>query len=226
LPAVEVNVSKEQLQAIFTKGLASIFKLMPRNFASTDAAFCVLPEEFYSWSGKPKPAILIPDSPAKESSKQPVKRSQPALPCSSLPTATKKRKEDDDDDNKDKDSDRQSMVEPSTPVSRVLRFTQKRYFLLVSFLNTYLFSNFVFSSQKSSTSIPSSQTKTSRTKKSMLTASQQAQVRAEVKRFLDLEVSVAQDCASSSNESFDFDSEQPQRNYDYNSQQCKSFDVC
>jgi hypothetical protein len=138
-----------------------------------------------------------------------VKRSQPASPCSPPPTATKKCKEDDDNDNKDKDSDRQSTVEPSTPVSRVLRSTQKRYFLLVSFLNTYLFSNFVLSSQKSSTTTPSSQTKTSGTKKSMLTASQQVQVRAEVKRFLDLEASVAQDCASSSDESFDFDSEQP-----------------
>jgi hypothetical protein len=117
LPAVEVNVLKEQLQAISTKGLASIFKLMPRNFASTDAAFRVLPEEFYPWSGKPKPAILILDSPAKEGPKQPVKRSQPASPCSPPPTATKKRKEDDDDDNKDKDSDRQSTVEPSTPVN-------------------------------------------------------------------------------------------------------------
>jgi hypothetical protein len=221
-----VNVSKEQLQAISTKDLASIFKLMPRNFTSTDAAFCILPEEFYPWSGKPKPAILIPDSPAKEGFKQPVKRLQPASPCSPPPTATKKSKEDDDNDNKDKDSDRQSTVEPSTPVSRVLHSTQKRYFLLVSFLNTYLFSNFVLSSQKSSTPTPSSQTKTSRTKKSMLTASQQAQVRAEVKRFLDLKVSVAQDCASSSDELFDFDSEQSQGDYDYDSQQYKSFDVC
>jgi hypothetical protein len=191
LPAVEVNVSKEQLQAIFTKGLASIFKLMPRNFASIDAAFCVLLEEFYLWSGKPKPAILILDSPAKEGPKQPVKRLQPVSSCSPPSTATKKHKEDDDDDNKDKDSDRQSTVEPSTPVSRVLCSTQKRYFLLVSFLNTYLFSYFVLSSQKSSTTTPSLQTKTSGTKKSMLTASQQAQVRAEVKRFLDLEASVA-----------------------------------
>jgi hypothetical protein len=47
-----------------------------------------------------------------------------------------------------------------------------------------------------------------------------------VKRFLDLEASVAQDCASSSDESFDFNSEQPQGDYDYDSQQCKSFDVC
>jgi hypothetical protein len=106
LPAVEVNVSKEQLQAISTKGLASIFKLMPRNFASTDAAFCVLLKEFYPWSGKPKSAILIPDSPAKEGPKQSVKRLQPVSPCSLLPTATKKHKKDDDDNNKDKDSDR------------------------------------------------------------------------------------------------------------------------
>jgi hypothetical protein len=106
LLVVEVNVSKEQLQAIFTKSLASIFKLMPRNFASTDAAFCVLPEEFYPWSRKPKSAILIPDSPVKKGPKQPVKCSQPVSPCSLPPTATKKCKEDDDNNNKDKDSDR------------------------------------------------------------------------------------------------------------------------
>jgi hypothetical protein len=55
-------------------------------------------------------------------------------------------------------------------------------------------------------------------KKSILTTSQQAQVQAQVKKYLDLEAFVVDNKTNSSDKSFNFDDEQPQGDLDYDSQ--------